>query len=54
MNKSENSQEKLVSIARKTEMESPVHPICANAVDLHKCERFVERLEEAALNIKPL
>jgi len=28
-----------------------VHPICANAPDQEKCERFVERLSEASDNI---
>lgn len=29
------------------------HPICQNAVDQDKCERFADRLEEASNNIDP-
>ena len=29
------------------------HPICQNAVDQEKCERFVARLEDVSNNIDP-
>ena len=35
---------------RSPEQQS-IHPICHSATDLDACEKFVERLEEAANNI---
>jgi len=51
MRVSEQSQSNAVPSREDYNTTDSVHPICAYAIDPDKCALFVERLEQAKLNI---